>query len=194
MSKKLLSLMLAVLMSLSLVMVACGGDDEAEEHSAREGCQFELVQLADGVSIRPLEGDAEPEDYRNLLIVGFDDGLVPRSTLFKGQSWEIDLNENPYFRSLLELVGLSAPRNILRAQLFDMNKNIARISLRWKTAGTLENGQPIVFELNGELHVDIEARLVSQVSLAGGKTDSDGNPLQQISIQIKREQVSGWYR
>ena len=34
MSKKLLSLMLAVLMSLSLVMVACGGDDEAEETSS----------------------------------------------------------------------------------------------------------------------------------------------------------------
>ena len=59
MSKKLLSLMLAVLMSLSLVMVACGGDDEAEETSSSSSSSSSSIEslyskskFSSGIGIR----------------------------------------------------------------------------------------------------------------------------------------------
>ena len=45
MSRKLLSLMLAALMSLSLVMVACGGDDDAAEETASSSSSSEEVEI-----------------------------------------------------------------------------------------------------------------------------------------------------
>ncbi|MCK6439174.1 MAG: hypothetical protein L6Q71_03115 [Planctomycetes bacterium] len=170
------------------------GGEEKNEHGALEGCSFELTQLADGVTIKLLSGTAKPEDYGDLLIQGFDTVIVPRGPARKGDAWEIDINGNPYFRGLLKLAGLEAERNVLRAELFDVSGDIARISLRWRVSGTLESGVPMVFELAGELRVDSAQRLVTEVTLSGGKTDSSGRPLQQIAMKLNREHVSGWYR
>ena len=61
MSRKLLSLMLAALMSLSLVMVACGGDDDAAEEttsSSSSSSSSEEVEILEKSTPYPEEEES----------------------------------------------------------------------------------------------------------------------------------------
>ena len=58
MSRKLLSLMLAALMSLSLVMVACGGDDAEETTSSSSSSSSEEVEIIEKSTPYPEEEES----------------------------------------------------------------------------------------------------------------------------------------
>ena len=177
-----------------VVRVKQAGGEEKETRSALEGCEFELTQLSDSVGVRLTSGEAKPTDYQKLIINGFDAALLPVNEVRLGDRWEIDANEIPSLVGLLRSAGLSVERNDLSAEFYDLRGDDAHIAINWKVTGTIKLTSPIVFRLKGELIVDTANKIVKEVTLEGGKTNSRGQALQQMKIHVLREKVESWYK
>lgn len=167
----------------------------AEEAGKLEGAEIELIQRDGGVTPRCISGNVPNGAMAGLLISGLDVALLPIQAVRVGERWTIDVNQRPALEGFLSGMGIKADRNELSARLIELRGDVARVPLDWKVTGKIDaSGVPVALSLAGELVIDVKAGLVTAVRLAGGTRDSGGTVLKQLSFELTREPVTGWYK
>lgn len=154
-----------------------------------DGCTIELTQRSSGVDAKVVVG-AIDIGRQQFVIEGFDAALLPADPVRRGETWTIEGNQLSGLNRLIEALEFKVETNRLICAVAEIKPEAVFVSLDWRVTAEYA-GQPAVLRFRGELSYDRANRLVSRVTLSGGRLGDNGTD-QQVEISVEREPVSGW--
>jgi hypothetical protein len=152
-----------------------------------DGCTLELNLRGSGVEARVLAGNPDIRGA-NLLIEGFDTGLLPLDPVREGDHWVLEGSRLGGLNGFIEAMDFEIEKNRLTCQAAEITPGRARVSLQWSITGKWQ-GTAAVLEFSGEVSFDRQHRMVTAFRLGGGR---QGSARQQIDIEVTRRPVKGW--
>jgi hypothetical protein len=166
-------------------------DGRAPEQARGEldGCTIELTQRASGTEAKVLVGGVDI-GRQQLLIEGFDTGLLPAGTVKHNQVWELAGEQLSGLNRLIEAMGFTLEKNRLICVVPKVTADSIEISLDWRVTAEY-NRRPAVLRFTGKLVYSRKDRLIRELDLSGGRL-GDAGPASEVEIRVRRQVVEGW--
>ena len=163
-----------------------GFGETREARGSLDGCALELTQLVGGVEARVVAGDVDL-GARKFVLEGFDAALLPVQEVKPGARWTIEKRRLSGLNRILQTMQFEVEKNRLLCKFIDLRDGIATIVLDWRLSGEIHK-RAAVLHFTGEIKFDTAAKLVTRLSLQGGRD----NQSRQIRIEVSRRPVKGW--
>jgi hypothetical protein len=127
---------------------------------------------------------------QQLLIEGFDTGLLPAGTVKRNQVWELAGEQLSGLNRLIEAMGFTLEKNRLICAVAEITADSIEISLDWRVTAEY-NKRPAVLRFTGKLVYSRKDRLIRDLDLSGGRL-GDAGPASEVEIRVRRQVVQGW--
>ncbi len=172
----------------STTVVANGGTPDRKQGEL-DGCTLELTQQASGVDVRVLVGEVDV-GRQQFVIEGFDAALLPLDPVKRAQTWKLEGTRLSGLNALIEAMGFKLQRNALTCAVSAITADTVEVGLDWRITAE-QAGRPAVLRFTGSFTYNRNERLVTNVTLKGGRL-ADSGVSNAVEINIRRTPVEGW--
>ena len=168
------------------ITVREGAKPAKTQRLPNDGAELELRLGPGGIRARVLVGD-EGLARTDWQLEGFDRALLPIDAVAVGDRWEPNPGSMSEMARVFEKGDFKVEKQSITCRLIAADEALAEVSVDWRISGTTASGTAVI-AFAGRLEFDRQQRLVTNVSLSGGRA-GDGDA---ITIELHRRPLKGW--